>query len=212
MSTLINYPGLVPNSIRWTFDRGAGVMRSPRGGTIQRFDTLAAKWILHFDLPPLQGADADAMGIFLRRAASPSVWFQAPDYSYHRRSVPNGTPKVDGAGQEGAEIDLKGFTPGFVDAVKMGDRIGLKTGQVVVVTEDEDADGAGKLTAKIDPPLRASPADNDDVYIDLPLAVFFLPASRADGLATPGDLHAFAFDCEEDIGTSAPDVNYGSWS
>lgn len=211
MPTLINYPDIVPGAVNWAFQRPDVVLRSPAGGTLQRQDRLGAKWIMHFDLPTLTGARANAMRVFLQRATSASVWFQAPDYSYTRQSTPSGTPKIDGASQDGASLDLKGFTPGQADAVKIGDRIGLTTGQVVTVLEDKDADGAGKLTVSVDPPLRASPTDDSNVYIDEPLCVFFLPTSTADGFTQPGDLHAFAFEAEEDFTSTAPAVSYGTW-
>ena len=211
MPTLINYPGIVPNTLRWSFERPDIVQRSPAGGSLQRQDRLGGKWRLHFDLPPLQGARAVAMRVFLQRATSASVWFQAPDYSYTRQSTPSGTPKVDGAAQAGASLDLKGFPAGQPDAVKAGDRIGLTTGQVVTVMADADADGAGKLSATIDPPLRVAPTNDSNVYLDEPLAVFFLPNSTAEGFVQPGDLHAFAFDAEEDFSSGAPAVNYGAW-
>lgn len=213
MSTLLNYPStLVPGAVRWVFDRPDIVQRSPAGGSLQRQDRLGAKWRLHFDLPPLQGARAVAMRVWLQRATAASVWFQVPDFSYTRQSTPTGTPKVDGASQSGASIALKGFTPGTPDAIKSGDRIGLTTGQVVTVVADANADGSGELTASIDPPLRAAPADDSLVYIDQPLLVCFLPVSKAEGFDQPGDLHAFSFEVEEDITYGAPGVNYGIWT
>ncbi len=211
MPTLINYPGLVPESVRWALERPDIVSRAPFGGTLQRQDRLGAKWRIQFNLPPLQGADAGLMSAFLVRASSASIWFQAPDYSYRRRSVASGAPKVDGASQTGATLALKGFTPGQPDAVKAGDRIGLTTGQVVMVTADADADGSGELAASVDPPLRAAPADNSDVYLDQPLAVFFLPTSTAEGFVQPADINSFAFDAEEDFTDGVPAVNYGAW-
>lgn len=211
MPTLINYPGRVPASLRWRLERPDVTMESPVGLTAQRQDRPGARWMLSVQLPTLKGAEAAAMRLFLQRASSSSVWFQAPDWSYERQSTPNGTPRVDGASQEGASIDLKGFTPSQVGAVRAGDRLGLTTGQVVTVLADANASGAGKLTATIDPPLRASPANDSLVYIDEPLCVFRMPVSQAEGMVDIGLLHSFAFDAIEDCTYGVPSVNYGAW-
>ncbi len=211
MPTLLNFPSTVPATLRWIFERSDVTVEAPRSWVSQRSAGVATRWGLSITLPPMQGEAAALVRVFLQRATSAAVWFQAPDHSYERQSTPSGTPRVDGAGQTGATLNLKGFPASQPSAVKDGDRIGLTTGQVVTVVASGNADGAGKIPVSIDPPLRASPTDDALVYLDEPLCVFRLPTHRVDGYVSAPMIHTFVFDAVEDKGTGVPSVNYGAW-
>lgn len=212
MTTLLNFPDSVrPSRMRWGQIEAGATITGPTG-LAQRQSYTGIQWTFSAQFPPANNAnDVAVVRTFLQRIKSPSVWFQAPDYSYARRSAVSGTPLIKGASQTGSTLALDGFGNGVTGAVKLGDRIGLTTGQVVTAAADANSNGSGEVTVTIIEPLRASPADNSAVYITTPLVVF-----RALGMDAQWDVdlaltYGFVLDAIEDITSGVPAVAYGSW-
>lgn len=75
-----------------------------------------------------------------------------------------GSAQVDGAGQTGSTLNMKGMTPGYT--VRKGQFFNVITGGRRYLYEsdiDQTVDGLGKLAAAINPMIRVSPANNDTV-------------------------------------------------
>lgn len=80
-----------------------------------------------------------------------------------------GAPVVDGAGQLGTALDLKGLTAGYV--FKAMQWVSLVSGgrrYLHLVTSAATAGGDGKVTIDILPMLRVSPADGATVEVAAP--------------------------------------------
>ena len=76
-----------------------------------------------------------------------------------------GTPVVDGAGQSGRSVNLRGFTAGAT--VKAGDFVKFfGHDKVYMATADAMAGGPGTIALAIEPALLAAPADGAAVTAD----------------------------------------------
>lgn len=174
MSALAWPTDLPPVSEEWALQAPTQAFRSPFTGSVQVRELAGARWMvtLAFNqddpdvLAPLQ-----ALLVRLRGQAGTFAL-----HSHHRpvpRGVATGTPLVDGASQTGASLDTKGWTAGQSGILLAGDYIGVN-GELKMVVADADADGAGLATLLIEPPLRASPADEAVITTVRPTATFRL--------------------------------------
>ena len=75
-----------------------------------------------------------------------------------------GTILVDGGGQSGNSLNLKGFSNGDADAVKAGDLIQWSK-KIYIVTDDSASDGAGLASVNIEPAIIAAPLADAPVAI-----------------------------------------------
>jgi hypothetical protein len=81
----------------------------------------AHRWGIELDFPPMKRADFAALWAFIvgQRGRAGSFDITLPQHA--ARGSWAGTPRVDGAGQTGRTIQLKGFTPSQPGVVKAGD-------------------------------------------------------------------------------------------
>jgi len=89
----------------------------------------------------------------------------------------SGTPVVDGAGQEGEVLLVRGFDPDQAVALMVGDYIQLGTAgasRLHMVLLDAPSDNLGKAALTIFPKLRESPGDGATVIAQGARGVFRL--------------------------------------
>jgi hypothetical protein len=95
-----------------------------------------------------------------------------------RRGTWAGVVRVNGTGQTGRTLALKGFAPGAT--VRTDDRFQISAGafsRYHKVLADGVADASGLLTVDVWPQHRAPPGDNDPVSATAPLGVFRLASN-----------------------------------
>lgn len=81
-----------------------------------------------------------------------------------------GSPRIKGANQAGDDIDMDGFTAGYV--MREGYWFSIYTNSqhyLYNAAADATADGSGNITVPVVPWLRRPPADNDVVYVQQPM-------------------------------------------
>lgn len=96
-----------------------------------------------------------------------------PPYNVPQGSWAGGAPLVDGAGQTGRTLNLKGFTPSQAGVVKAGDFFKGADSKIYMATADANSTVAGKVVAlPIEPALIVSPADGEAiVYTAVPFTM-----------------------------------------
>jgi hypothetical protein len=99
--------------------------------------------------------------------------------------------QVNGAGQTGRTINLKGFTISQTGVVKAGDPIKFADTKVYMATADANSNGSGKAAVSIEPGLIVSPADSEAVVYSAVPFTLALVADTAQLDARPGVLHDF---------------------
>lgn len=138
-----------------------------RGASSLRVNRAGNRYRIAFSYPPMQPDKSRTFTGRLTRAKRDGVRVVLP------LTVPQGSPGstvVDGAGQAGTALAVRGFNAGY--PAKEGfwltviDASGV--GYLHQLTETVRADAGGLATLTIEPPLRAPFADGDTVELAAP--------------------------------------------
>jgi hypothetical protein len=151
------------------------VATSPFTSTQQIQEWPGEYLVLTCELPPMQKDYARAWCAFLFALRGQVGSFYSGDTSLVRpRGSVSGMPVVDGAGQSGKTLAVRGFTAGVPLVLRSGDwiQLGDGAGQVARMYMnllDVNADSDGKAVLNIAPRLRLGqydtpPADGAIVY------------------------------------------------
>lgn len=182
--TFPSHTGLAGFSIRG--HQVGGVTVSPFSGVQQVQEHPGAWWEATFELPGMNRANAMKWQGWLRSLRGPVGTFLMgiPRQGTPRGSagVTPGVPQVDGGSQTGLTLAIKtglGAVSGYLltgDWFSLGSGSNRRLHQVV----SDVTLVAGKATMEIWPRLRASPANNDTVYVSNATGLFRLvePASE----------------------------------
>lgn len=202
---LITFPTIRgPVQASWKLIRYRGGFQSPLNGYYQGAAYGGDAWAanLSFKLP--YKSDGRLLSSFLLEAGEEGARFYLPNPIYARQGSAAGTPVVDGAGQTGKVLNIRGLTLSAAGIYLIGDMLQLATGQLVQTTKaDVNADGAGKAAVNIQPALRSSPADGSAIISDAPTAKFriLVPSDGLENAFSPPQFGAFSFSIIEDIYT-----------
>lgn len=167
-----------PRSFTPGAEVSAAVTRSPWTFNEQVQLNQGQRWTFRLDYPPMSDDQARAFWGFLLSLNGVSGTFYAGDPRW-KSPVGSwaGAPVVDGAGQSGQTVAMRGFSAGA--SVRAGDYFQLGSGsgaRLHAVTIDATADGAGELQMEIWPRLRLSPSDGDAPVTSSPKGIFRLAA------------------------------------
>jgi len=158
MSILLPQPRLPQTATPKLLDFGADIV-PPMGGAAQRLNRIGNRWALDIVYPRLRPEpDGRILMACIRRAKTEGALFPFPQPGL---AIGNpGTPMVDGAGQLGSILNLRGFVPGYI--VLEGQFFSIIYGgqrYLHAANADTAADGSGKMPLAIHPMLRISPND-----------------------------------------------------
>jgi hypothetical protein len=157
-----------PNGVEVALLDYGMILRPATGAEVLRINRAGTRHRLAISFPPMRPDTARKFIARFQKAKREGLRIDFPLLGLSQ-GVP-GTPVVDGAGQAGTTLALRGLTPGY--AVKEGfwltliddsGRRYLHTSSTAVV-----AGGDGKATIGIEPPLRAPFADGATVLLGKP--------------------------------------------
>lgn len=121
-------------------------------------------WEIECGLPRIFRDDAAAFDAFLLKLRGRWGTFLIGDPNgYNPRGSWAGTSLVNGGGQTGDTLNLKGFTPSQTNVAREGDYLQLGTGsnsRLHKVVANANSDGSGNASLLIAPNIRTSPANN----------------------------------------------------
>lgn len=144
-----------------------------RGASSLRVNRAGNRWRIAFSYPPMQPDKARTFTGRLTRAKRDGVKVTLP------LIVPQGAPGstvVDGAGQSGTSLAVRGFNVGY--PIKEGfwlTAVGADgAGYLHQVTETVRADASGEATLTIEPPLRAALANGAAIELAEPWVEGFI--------------------------------------
>lgn len=139
------------------------------GGAEQRINRLGNRFRLAVTMPPMENKDEGRVFIArLIRGRSEGVRMKFPLSGFNPGSP--GSPVVNGGGQSGRLLQLRGFNSGYT--VKEGQFFSIeKNGSHYLYQADEEvsADNSGIMQLTINPLLRASPADGATCHFVEPM-------------------------------------------
>lgn len=176
-----------PRDVRLAPITFAAMSRSPWSGAQQVQLNAGMMWRFSADYPPMSAVQArewvgslsQLNGRFGTFLFGDPLW-KAP------RGTWAGSPVVDGAGQAGQGLAVRGFTAGATGL--KGDYFQIGSGassRLYMATVDFTADGAGEATLDIWPRLRGAPADGAALVTATPQGVFRLTAPGFERSFTP---------------------------
>lgn len=117
--------------------------------------------------------------------------------------VATGTPQVDGGGQSGNSLNVKGLTTGVTNILRAGDMVQVGTGtasRLHMQMVDVNSNGSGKATLTLQPALRYSPANNLAVNFHDAKGMFRLSSNTFSWRQRPGPVWTIQFQAEEVVG------------
>lgn len=161
----------VPNGVEpRLIDRGTVL----RGGASVRVDRAGSRYGTMLSFPPMVPQRSRVLIADLLRAKREGLRVEVQLLG-EGQGIP-GVPVVDGAGQSGASIAIRGLTPAYI--AKKGFWLNLieadGTRYLHNVSATAVADGTGAATVQIEPPLRAPFADGDTVELAKPMIEGFV--------------------------------------
>lgn len=193
------FPAVFPTSSEWTFASNARVSVSPISQYVQTAKRGPERWLVRLSFLNRSGANRAALQSFLTKVNGRRFAFTLRDHSYTRRGSGAGTPLVKGGGQTGDELLTDGWTASAAGVLLAGDLLQVRN-QLVMTTEDVNADAGGNATIKVRPSIRYAPDDNSAIETATPLGRFRLASPEVSWSQGPGPIFSdFIFACEEDV-------------
>jgi hypothetical protein len=152
---------------------------SPMGGVNQRVARLGSRFGIDVTYPAMRQEDAlNFLGVMMLSELNP-VSIVLPQRGFNPGA--SGTPLVNGAGQSGSSLAMRGLVAGYTFlAGQLFDFFGSDGRRYVqMVTQGISANGSGNVTVQIAPIMRNSPNDGGVIEITNPtLEGFISLASR----------------------------------
>lgn len=172
--TLPASPGPARQSVRLV--SSSNKLSSAFGGGDIREARLGARYAAAFTLPPMTYAEAMAWTDLEAEVDTVRMRIRQPDFV---NTSGAGTPLVDGAGQAGNSITLKGLGAGYT--VKKGQFLSVTTGGRLYLYRSKSevtASGAGGVSVSLRTVLRWPHANNDPVELVTPSIEGFVSAGE----------------------------------
>lgn len=202
--TLIALPAKpAPAAITVTLQDSVAIVESPYVPTQNQTQIWPAadRWSMQIELPPMARATAMPWIAFLGALQGMQNVFQVGDpLGRAPLGVAAGAPVVaagSGLNAVGAvSLSTRGWTANKYGQLLPGDylQIGLRLHQV---TAQVNSDASGNATIAIWPSLRETPADGTAIDLTNPVGVFRLSSNKRQWHASPAQLTAIGFTCNE---------------
>lgn len=177
--TLPSTPGAASAAMRFVSKHNT--LKSLFGGTNQVIQRMGSKWAIDIRMPPMTYDVARVWIARLTHGAVEPVLVPVPQYMAVGEP---GAPRVDGSGQAGTFLNLKGFAPGyemqegqFFTVVTPGGADGPDR-CLYQVLEPVTADAAGKMRLHFNPMLRRQAPDNAVVEVAVPVIEGFVQTAQ----------------------------------
>jgi hypothetical protein len=163
---MIELDGYPNNAVVRPVDNGFN--QRGAGGPAQRVDRLGSHWAMEVTFPPMEAHKAGSLYADLTWSLSEGARLEVPLLGVNQG--PSGSPVVDGAGQSGTTLNIRGLTPGY--AAKKGFWLHIEDSDgnrcLHQVKTGGRADASGDLAVVIWPALRLPFDDGDTVNLSNP--------------------------------------------
>ena len=188
-----------PASVEFTAEDTVAVSISPFTGQQQVQDWGASFLEASVSLPALTHPQAQQWIAFLLALRGQANVFQLGDpLAVSPQGSGAGAPLVDGAGQTGYTIKLKGFTASAANVLLPGDwiQIGYRIYRTLIAAS---ADSTGRLALSIWPQIRESPGDGAAVVLNRTQGLWRLQNNARKWSISAARVYGMQFDIREAI-------------
>jgi len=186
-----------PNGVQPTLLDFGMNLRPSTGAAVLRVDRKGSRYRLQVSLPPMLPSVSRIFVSRLLKAKREGLRIEYPLIDVPQGAP--GSPVVDGAGQTGTSLAIRGLTPGY--AAKEGYWLSIEdeNGQHYLhnVSETARADGSGEATLNITPELRAPFLDGATVHLAKPMVEGFVDGNEWSWTIPANKLVAIEFTLEE---------------
>lgn len=189
--------GVVPREMNAGLIDFGGFLTPPTGARVQRIDRMGSRYKVAFAFPPLSSRDVGRQVVSrLIRAKSEGIRVELPlgDFT----PGPPGSPVVDGNGQAGTSLAIRGFNAGY--AVREGQWFNHVSGDdrlLYNASAQAIADATGDATVGLAPMLRVEPVDGDVLEFARPVIQGFVLGEEWRWQMAVERLIAIEFEVEE---------------
>lgn len=186
-----------PNGVEPSLIDYGGILRSAAGAASQRLDRKGSRFALRITYPPMCCEDAKVMVSRLLRAKREGLRVPFPLLGCSQGSP--GAPVVNGAGQAGTTLNVRGLTPSYMAREGYWLSIVDANGRHYLhnIHTPVTADATGNATLQITPALRVPFADGAVIHLAKPMVEGFVDGDSW-GWQVPVDkLIAVQFTMEE---------------
>ena len=156
-----------------------------------------AVWTYQFSLVPQKEASGMLWAGALARLSRISNHFEAGPPGYNGAAYTATTLQVDGSGQLGIALDIKGAQPS-TKVLQAGEYFEIN-GELKIVVSDCTSDGSGLATVQFEPPLRDSPDNSANLNTQTPKAKFRLATPESSWSIGLKKYYRIQIDCVEVI-------------
>ena len=167
-----------------------------RGAASLRVDRPGSRYAMTIGYPPMEPDEARRFIARLLRAKRQGLRVKLP--LLVPQSI-SGSPVVDGSGQAGSRLKIRGFAAGFT--IREGWWFSAKeadgTSYLHAVAVDVTANSSGVATVEIEPPLRAPLPNSAAVELRAPIIEGFLEGDEFNWQMPVGRRIAMSFKVEE---------------
>lgn len=173
-------------------------------GSVQLQTFPGEYWLANVQFPELTRANGEILSAFLSKLRGPAGSFLLPDRS---NAVPRGTaatvsssPTLDGSGQIGASVTVKGAPVSETGWLVAGDVIQIgpsDRAHFYKILDDVDTDGGGLATINVWPTIRQPNINGDAVVTSDPKGLFFLTEIERPRLIQAPFRYDIRFACRE---------------
>jgi hypothetical protein len=157
------------SSIKITMDSAVAVEQSPWDYTTEVQQNQGQCWHFQVALPIMSRADAALWeAFFLKLNGRYGTFLLGHPGEATPRGVATGSPLVDGAGQSGQTLNIKGLTTGVTGIYKAGDWLQLGSGSTArmhKILDDANSDGSGKTSVNLWPNITLAEVQADGATI-----------------------------------------------
>lgn len=165
----------VPNGASPFLIDFGGFLTPGLGGEVQRIDRMGNRFGITVSLPPVVGKDRGRILVSrMIRAKTEGVRIEYPLLDFAPGNA--GTILIDGAGQTGRTLDVKGALPHY--AFREGQPFSVENSDgrhyLHFVDTDAVADAAGDASLTISPMLREEFGDGDSCHFAKPMVEGFI--------------------------------------
>lgn len=173
MAVLTFPDNIYPTSCDWRLKTVSDMMESPFSAAVQTVE-LAQYWTCDLTFGVLTRAQGRTMAGLLHSLRGPAGRIRLWDHAF---AAPGGTgggnPVVDGAGQIGRLLNVRGCPVSTPKWLLTGDYFQLGN-QLHILTADANTDATGRTTLVFEAAMRTSPTDNAPLILTKPTAVMLL--------------------------------------
>lgn len=177
----LSYPLELPSvggilSLDWGADMVRGVSESPFTYHRHVYRHAGERWRVTVALPSMTSEIANQWNSFLLALDGGFGSFRFYDvFNPEPKGLAFGDPVVDGAGQSGKTLSVRGFNPNVNSILLAGDK--LQLGNCLhQVLRDANSDELGRVTLDIFPRMRFVPEDGLTIVTSKPKGLFRMAA------------------------------------